>query len=203
MPTRILLTAFEPYDQWDQNSSWEALCEYLKRFGSAPGLTTRRYPVDLQKLESRLTADLERGFDAVLHMGQAPGIHQIHLEAIAINVAGMTHSVGDDFGPLVEGGPMAFRSRFPLGPWVSKLRSEGIMASVSYHAGTYLCNAAMYLSHHWHWERGLNVPVGFLHLPLTQEQVLSSGRSLPSLGTSETATAIGVLLNQLRQSEVA
>jgi hypothetical protein len=138
---RILLTAFEPYDQWSSNSSWETIVELLRVRGTIPNVITRRYPVSLTRFQERLEVDLARGFDSIIHLGQAPGISQIHLEAIAINVAGVTEAEGADFGDLVVGGPVGYRSKFPLGIWASYLRQSGIPARVSYHAGTYLCNA--------------------------------------------------------------
>lgn len=195
---RILLTAFEPYDHWEQNSSWEALSEWLRVNGVPAGVTTRRYPVDLNKMQERLAKDLLLGFDAILHLGQAPGIHSVHIEAIAINVAGMTQSEGDYFGPLIPDGPVAFRSAFPLNHWDNRLRSIGIPSSISYHAGTYLCNALMYLSHHWHMERKLSCPVGFLHFPLIDEQVLKDRRNLPSMKRDQLASVISTIINQIQ-----
>ncbi len=49
--------------------------ELLRVRGSIPGVITRRYPVELHALRERLHADLVRGFDAVLHLGQAPESH--------------------------------------------------------------------------------------------------------------------------------
>ena len=42
----VLITAFEPYDRWEANSSWLALVELTKDLPSEPRITTRRYPVD-------------------------------------------------------------------------------------------------------------------------------------------------------------
>jgi len=198
---RVLLTAFEPYDTWEQNSSWEALVTYLHDRGITPGVTTRRYPVDLPKLQTRLEKDLELGFDAILHLGQAPGISRVQLEAIALNVAGMTEAAGDFFGPLVADGPVAYRTQFPLDDWNINLRSAGIPCSVSFHAGTYLCNAVMYLSHRWHEIRRRTCSIGFVHLPLTPEQVLHSRRDFPSMPREQSAEAIGSILDLIHESE--
>jgi pyroglutamyl-peptidase len=184
---RILLTAFEPYDSWEQNSSWESLVAYLHTNGISPGVTTRRYPVDLASLTSRLEKDLEQGYDAVLHLGQAPGISRVQMEAIALNVAGMTDAPADFFGPLVVDGPVAYRTRFRLDHWNQELRTSGIPCSVSFHAGTYLCNAVMYLTHHWHELRNRSCSIGFIHIPLTPEQILHSRRDLPSMPREMTA----------------
>ena len=201
---RVLLTAFEPYDSWDLNSSWEALVTFLHHRGLPSGVITRRYPVDLVELQRRLEKDLATGFDAVLHLGQAPGISRVQLEAIAVNVAGMTEATGDFFGPLVPNAPVAYRTTFPLDQWNLELRSSGIPSSVSFHAGTYLCNAALFLTHHWHAVHRRACSIGFVHLPLTPEQVLRSRRDLPSMPREQSAEAIGRIVDliQIASSEV-
>lgn len=165
------------------------------------GVTTRRYPVDLIQLQSRLEKDLTLGFDAVLHLGQAPGISRVQMEAIAVNVAGMTEAAGDFFGPLVQNAPVAYRTKFPLDHWNLQLRSSGIPCSVSFHAGTYLCNAAMFLSHHWHEVHNRSCSIGFVHIPLTPEQVLHSRRDLPSMPREQSAEAIGRILDLILNRE--
>lgn len=195
---RILLTAFDPYDHWQQNSSWQSLVELLRIRGTIPGVVTRRYPVELTSLRERLHADLIRGFDAVVHLGQSPGISQLNLEAIALNVAGMTSAMGDDFGELIPGAPTAFRTRFPLGSWATLLRQSGIPANVSFHAGTYLCNALLFMTQHWNLVHQVDCPVAFVHLPLTNEQVLTSGRSMPSMPAELSAKGIGIILDRIR-----
>jgi len=197
---RLLLTAFEPYDDWEQNSSWDVMTEYLRTHGANSSLVTRRYPVDLLELKKRLDRDLATGFDAVLHLGQRPGASQISLEAIAINVAGMTTAPGEEYGPLLANGPVAYRTQYPLGSWLSMLHQSAIPSHISYHAGTYLCNAVMYLSHHWYAQhrRHAEEPlVGFLHLPLTTQQVLASGKSLASMPTSQMVEAVALVVSEI------
>ncbi len=195
---KILLTAFETYDSWESNSSWETLTELLKIRGIPEGITTRRYPVNLEKMRTRLYTDLEKGFDAVLHLGQRPGIGWLNIESIAINVAGVTTDPTDWFGPLVSGAPIAYQSSFPIRDWNKALRESGIPSSISYHAGTYLCNALMYLSHHWHAERGSQCAVGFIHLPLTTSQAVAAGREIASLPVTEQARAISIIVEHIR-----
>ncbi|XZE44651.1 pyroglutamyl-peptidase I [Pirellulaceae bacterium SH467] len=198
---RILLTAFEPYDSWDQNSSWEALICLLESRGAIEGVTTRRYPVDLPSLQERLFKDLSKGFDAVLHLGQSPGASRIQLEAIALNVAGMTESQGEFFGPITSAGPVAFRTDFPLDLWKRALLQNRIPCSISFHAGTYLCNAVMYLSHLWYSHHQLRCPVGFMHIPLTPEQVLRSSREFPSMPREQAAEAIGLVVDLINSHD--
>ncbi|MCA9129350.1 MAG: hypothetical protein KDB22_19830 [Planctomycetales bacterium] len=157
---RILLTAFEPYGDWSDNSSWLALVELLRNWPNHVELVTRRYPVDLATVRSRLNSDLQTDFDAVLHLGQAPGSPIIKLEAMALNVAGCLEQAGVELPYIVDSAPMAFRSRMPLATWNHTLAAAGIPSQISYHAGTYLCNAIMYLSHYYFYTRDLNTPVG-------------------------------------------
>src|SRR5690606_8026807 len=122
---RVLLTAFEPYDNWSENSSWLTLVELLKARPAAVELMTRRYPVDLASLQQRLEQDLQKKPDVALHLGQSPGAVAIKLEAIALNVAGCVDENGRQLPPLVEAGPLAFQSQMPLGKWAEKLRRAG------------------------------------------------------------------------------
>lgn len=99
---RVLLTAFEPYDEWTENSSWLTLVELLKARPVSVELLTRRYPVDLAALQQRLEGDLEKKPDVVLHLGQSPGAAAIKLEAIALNVAGCVDENGQELPALVD-----------------------------------------------------------------------------------------------------
>lgn len=194
---RVLLTAFEPYGDWDSNSSWLTLIELLKQRPSDVDLVTRRYPVDLEALQKRLNGDLDDGFDAILHTGQAPGATHIKLESIALNVAGCVENAGGHLPAIVPDAPLAFRSAMPLADWSSSLVNAGIPASISYHAGTFLCNATMYLSHLWCYRQGINRPIGFVHFPLTSEQSCKAGSRLASLPTSLQAEALRIMLRRL------
>jgi pyroglutamyl-peptidase len=198
---RVLLTAFEPYAEWPTNSSWLTLAELLRHRAPGAGLVTRRYPVDLARLEQALYKDLVQDFDAVVHLGQAPGTPLIRLEALAINAGGsMAESLGGT-ERLVPHAPEAYRTQMPLERWLQVLQQKSIPAQISYHAGTYLCNAVMFLSHHWMAQAGKSTPVGFIHLPLTTQQVVGSGRPLASLPVETLAMAVASLLDDLQSSQ--
>ncbi len=200
---RVLLTAFEPYAEWSTNSSWMTLVEMLKGRPSNSLLVTRRYPVDLERMQSSLYKDLSTGFDAVLHLGQAPGASLVKLEAMAINAGGAIRDGAAGIDRLVSDAPEAYRSRMPLDRWAQRLNKAGIPAQISYHAGTYLCNAVMYLSHHWVAQSEQQIPVGFIHLPLASEQVAGSGQSIASLPLATLANALSLVLDDLGEVALA
>ncbi len=195
---RVLLTAFEPYDRWEKNSSWEALIALLSERGASPNVITRRYPVDLAKLRTRIETDLSQGVDVVLHLGQAPGASELRFEAIGLNVAGVGALTNGEFPAIVRGAPIAYRTSLPIGDWVKELNSRSIPASVSYHAGTYLCNAAMFLSHYWFASREESPLVGFIHLPLLPEQAGVNGMGGPSMTIGQASKAIGHVLDRIQ-----
>ena len=196
MPT-VLVTAFEPYDHWSQNASWLALVELTRSLPSEPRLVTRRYPVDFQQARERLAKDLDGDFDFAIHLGQAPGSTRIRLEAIGLNVGGSSHDHPDTLAPLAHDGPLAYRSQLPLASWAQQLRSAGIPAQVSFHAGTYLCNALLYLSLHLAQRRGLRTQAAFLHLPLDTSQAIDERSETAALPATLSAEAIRIILADL------
>ena len=196
---RVLITAFGPYGPWEDNSSWKALVELTRDLPANPEVTTRLYPVDFETVYQRLQKDLRDTYDYALHLGQAPGATCIHLEAFALNVAA---SNGEKVHPVVENGPIAFQTSLPLGRWARQLRDAGLPARVSYHAGTLLCNATMYLTHYFNQQHARQTKSAFIHLPLAPSQVLASGataqrKELPSLPSEAAAKAIRIILGQL------
>jgi len=198
-PISVLLTAFEPYDRWSTNASWEALVALTRELPTSPRVVTRRYPVDFAKTRSKLADDLAANYDYAIHLGQAPGSASIHLEAVALNVAGEIAQSPDDFSAIVPGGPVAYRTALPLAAWAAKIRAAGIPAQVSYHAGTYLCNAILYLAQHFAVERGLKTQAAFVHLPLSPEQVLAERHDVASLPTAHAAEALRLIFGELNQ----
>ena len=129
---------------------------------------------------------------------KSPGLARVHLEAVGLNVGGTSQQLPEQFQPLVPDGPVAYQSDLPLADWAAKLRGAGIPAQVSYHAGTFLCNATLYLTHHFCQQRGWKTRATFLHLPLTTQQTVRERQDIACLPTSMTAEAIRLILEELR-----
>ena len=200
----VLITAFEPYDRWSENSSWLALVELTRELPTSPKIVTRRYPVDFEKARTRLADDMAANYDVSLHLGQAPGIARVHLEQFGVNVGGNSMAIPDQYQPLVADGPAAYRTSLPLASWASEIRERGIPCQVSFHAGTYLCNAMLYLSHYFAERKQLKTKSAFVHLPLAPQQVLGERQDVPSLSPSQCAEALRTILVAIeREGEVA
>lgn len=199
--TSVLITAFEPYDRWQANASWQTVIELTRERPEVPRITTRLYPVDFTAARQKLSEDLQANYDYALHLGQAPGSAHVRLESVGLNIGGNSHQLPEDFQPLAADGPVAYQSSLPLGRWAGLMRRAGIPAHVSYHAGTYLCNATLYLSHYFIQQRGLKTQACFVHLPLTTSQAIEERGDVASLPVSMAAAAIRLILADLAAEE--
>ena len=103
----------------------------------------------------------------------------------------------DDYQPLAPDGPAAYRSDLPLAEWAALLRAAGIPAQVSHHAGTYLCNATLYLSHYLAETQGLKTRATFIHVPLDISQTVHRRDDLPSLSCALSAAAVRLILEAI------
>ncbi len=195
--TRVLITAFEPYDRWKTNASWLALVQLTHQLPANPKIVTRLYPVDFAAVRQRLADDLQANYDYVIHLGQAPGTTRIHLESIALNIGGGSSQPADQFRPLVDDGPVAYRTALPLADWHHKLCRAGIPTQISYHAGTYLCNATLYLTHYFSERLGLKTKSAFVHVPLDLSQVIYEPQPHAALPSSVSAQALQLVLEEL------
>jgi pyroglutamyl-peptidase len=189
---RILLTGFEPFGGRARNSS----AEVVERLAGAPptgvDLATAILPVTF----AGAWPALERAVrthepDAVVLLGQAAGRATVDVERVAINVAHTTaaDNAGDapEDRPLVAGGPDGRFATLPVRAIAEALHAEGIPAAVSNTAGTHVCNALLYLA-----LQHLDVPVGFVHLPLLPAQALDGAHPTMALPTSAAAVAVAL-----------
>jgi pyroglutamyl-peptidase len=62
--------------------------------------------------------------------------------------------------PIERGSPDLLPGRWPATRWVKLLRRRGIPVTLSFHAGTFLCNHVYYRA-----LREFDGPCGFVHLP--------------------------------------
>jgi pyroglutamyl-peptidase len=190
--TRVLITAFEPYDRWKENASWLALVDLTRWYEGPVELTTRRYPVDLSQMSQQLRKDIQLDYDIAIHVGQSPGSTLVKLESVGLNVR-------TDGSPLIEDAVEAYRSPLKLAKATETLIAAGIPCELSHHAGTYLCNAALYLSQHYAKSFGMKTESMFVHLPLTPAQAAAEPASrLPSMSTAMASAAIALLIDQIQ-----
>src|SRR5690625_7620514 len=96
------------------------------------------------------------------------------LERVAINVNDAR--IADNEGnqpidtPVVEDGPVGYWSTLPIKAIVEALRNQGIPASVSQTAGTFVCNHISYGLMHQIKQMDRDVRGGLIHIPFLRER---------------------------------
>lgn len=170
----VLLTGFEPFNGATINPAWEAVRALSGWEGDGFHVVTRQLPC-VFGLSTRLLLDTieECRPDIVIAVGQAGGRPDITVERVAINVDDAPIPDNDGWEPhdatIVSAGPAAYFSTLPVKAIVHAIRAQGIAASVSQTAGTFVCNHVFYgLMHFTH---ALPLHAGFIHVPFLPEQV--------------------------------
>jgi pyroglutamyl-peptidase len=116
-------------------------------------------------------------------------------------VGGESNGSPETYQPLVRDGPVAYQSQLPLGSWANMLCSAGIPATVSYHAGTFLCNATLYLTHYLAERKQLRTRSTFVHLPLDTIQTAREKKEIPALPATLCAKALQMIVAELVKYE--
>jgi len=182
----ILVTGFEPFGGEPINPSAEVVRALHGRVIAGAPVIGLVLPCVFGASIEALRAALDRHRPMlVLALGQAAGRDGFTLERIAINLDDAR--IADNASaqpidqPVIAGGPAAHFTTLPIKAMVMALRDAGHTASVSYSAGTFVCNHVFYGLQHA-LKRRRSVRSGFMHLPCLPEQVAATGRAdTPSL----------------------
>ncbi|CAH0346435.1 Pyrrolidone-carboxylate peptidase [Bacillus sp. CECT 9360] len=164
----------------------------MKLDGKAVGdytIVSRRIPTVFDESIAVLQECLEEiNPELVISVGQAGGRPDITVERVAINVndariADNKHQQPIDT-PVMEDGPAAYWSTLPIKAIVKNMRENGVPASVSQTAGTFVCNHIFYGLMHLLEKGRHNVRGGFIHIPFLPEQAAAHpGQPSMSLDT--------------------
>ena len=161
-----IVAAFEPFDGRAINRSQQVL-QKLQADPALAGVETVLLPVDFLRLPASVSALTARRPRALLLMGEAAR-DKVCIEQIALNIA--DSDTADNAGRvlhaerLVPDGVLALHANWDARTLAERLNAAGIPAAASFHAGTYACNASLYLS--LHELAGTDTRVGFLHVPI-------------------------------------
>ncbi|ADI26779.1 pyroglutamyl-peptidase I [Geobacillus sp. C56-T3] len=172
---KVLVTGFDPFGGETVNPSLEAVKQ-------AAGWKNDRYIVEVREIPTVFGQSLEILHDAmkqvdpdiVICVGQAGGRADISVERVAVNINDAR--IPDNEGhqpidePVVPGGPVGYWSTLPVKAIVHELRRHGIPASVSYTAGTFVCNHVFYGLMHYIAQVKMPIRAGFIHIPYLSEQ---------------------------------
>lgn len=194
---RVLITGFEPFGGEITNPAYEAvkgLPDQISDIQIIKSEIPTAFQVSIQKIEALIKTHLP---DVVICVGQAGGRSNITIERVGINVddAGIPDNLGKQ--PIDEAiyldGPAAYFSTLPIKAIVKALRENGIPASVSNSAGTYVCNHIMYGLLHVLKTEYPGVRGGFIHVPYCESQVVDKP-NVPSMNLFSITKALKIAI---------
>ncbi len=165
---RLLLTGYGAFHTHDENPS-ERLCLAMEqREVEGFEVHTSVLPVVFAQIPDIL-ADLDlQSFDVILFTGLAASREEITPEKVALNWlysperADNSGQTIDEGRPLIPELPLAQMSTFPVEELTEHLLGDGLLAKMSFSAGTYVCNSTFF--HGLCYSLGRN-QCAFMHIP--------------------------------------
>lgn len=168
---KVLVTGFQPFGKETMNPSFEAVRMLPDEIAGAQ-IVKEEIPVVFRKGGQAVHEAVRReNPDIVILVGQAGGRAAMTVERVAINCEDCPSGFPDNDGnapqdeKIYADGPDAYFATIPIKAMVKKMMDNGVPASVSNTAGTYVCNDLMYhllyqLAHEFPNTHG-----GFIHVP--------------------------------------
>lgn len=171
---KLLLTAFDPFAGNKINPAFEAVKLVKDNINNIDIVKLLVPTVFNKSIETVKSAIKTYKPEVVLCIGQAGGRGDITCERVAINIDDAR--IPDNEGnqpidmPIFKDGKNAYFSNLPIKAMVKYIHNEGLPASISNSAGTYVCNHLMYgvlyiLANEYPSARG-----GFMHVPYIPSQ---------------------------------
>ena len=178
---RLLITGFDPFGGESVNPSYEAvkgLPDIIGEYSLTKACIPTKFGAATEKV-IELAEKIQP--HAIICVGQAGGRGGITPEVIGINLRDA--SIPDNGGDMpkdekcVSDGQNAFFSTLPVKAMVNAIKEKGIPASLSYTAGTFVCNDLLYtLLHRF---EGTDIKIGFIHVPFLPSQAKEGVASMP------------------------
>ncbi|WML43958.1 pyroglutamyl-peptidase I [Neobacillus sp. PS3-40] len=174
---KILVTGFDPFGGEPINPALEAVNLLSGKEISGYEVVTREIPTVFGKAIDSLTGAIDEINPAiVICVGQAGGRSTITPERIAINVDDASITDNENNQPIdeeiVQEGPAAYFSKLPIKAMVKKMNENGIPASISNSAGTFVCNHIFYGLMNYLDTSKKDIRGGFIHIPFLPEQIV-------------------------------
>ena len=145
---KILITGFDPFGGEPVNPAFEAV-KLMKDEIAGAQIVKLEIPTvfgdSIEKVHAAMVAEKP---DVVMSVGQAGGRFGVTPERVAINLSDAR--IPDNKGnqpldaPIFEDGETGYLTTLPVKAMVEKIKEKGLPASVSYTAGSYVCNHVMY-----------------------------------------------------------
>lgn len=197
---KILVTGFDPFGGEKVNPALEAVKLLPSEIHGAE-VRWAEIPTVFHKSSEVLESEIKRYQpDVVLCIGQAGGRASLTPERVAINQDDAR--IPDNEGnqpidtPIRTDGAAAYFSQLPIKAMVQAIKEEGLPATVSNTAGTFVCNHLMYQALYLADKKFPNMRAGFMHIPYMTEQVVNKPNTA-SMGLRDIVRGIEVAIGAI------
>lgn len=193
---KILVTGFTPFGGEKINPAYEAVKRLPAKINGVQVITAELPTVFGSAAEVLEELMGMHNPAAVICVGQAGGRAAISLERVAVNLRDAR--IPDNEGnsprdePIKADAENAYFSNLPNRAIVNALREHGIPATLSYTAGTYVCNDVLYHLLYWIEKKYPQVLGGFIHVPYDPAQAAAKPSHPPSMSIATTAEALNL-----------
>jgi pyroglutamyl-peptidase I len=190
---KILVTGFDPFGGEPINPAIESVKKLPDNIAGAEIIKLEIPTVRGKSLEKIEKAIQEHNPDIILSVGQAGGRFDITVERVGINMDDFR--IPDNEGNQVidesvfSDGDNAYFVKLPVKAMVQNIQKNKIPASVSYTAGTFVCNHVLYGVLYLVEKKYKGKKSGFIHIPFLPEQVVDK-RNMPSMELNTIVTGL-------------
>ena len=181
---KILVTGFDPFGGEPINPAIESVKRLPDNIEGAEIIKLEIPTVRKKSLEKIEEAINEHNPDIILSIGQAGGRFDISIERVGINLDDFR--IPDNEGnqiidePIFPDGENSYFVKLPVKAMVQNIQKNNIPASVSYTAGTFVCNHVLYGVLYLIEKKYKGKKSGFIHIPFLPQQVVDK-RNMPSM----------------------
>ena len=181
---KILVTGFDPFGGEPINPAIESVKRLPDNIVGAEIIKLEIPTVRKKSLEKIEKAINEHNPDVILSIGQAGGRFDISIERVGINLDDFR--IPDNEGnqiidePIFPDGENSYFVKLPVKAMVQNVQKNNIPASVSYTAGTFVCNHVLYGVLYLIEKKYEGKKSGFIHIPFLPQQVVDK-RNMPSM----------------------
>ena len=181
---KILVTGFDPFGGEPINPAIESVKRLPDNIEGEEIIKLEIPTVRKKSLEKIEKAINEHNPDVILSIGQAGGRFDISIERIGINLDDFR--IPDNEGnqiidePIFPDGENSYFVKLPVKAMVQNVQKNNIPASVSYTAGTFVCNHVLYGVLYLIEKKYKGKKSGFIHIPFLPQQVVDK-RNTPSM----------------------
>ena len=178
---KVLITGFDPFGGESINPALEAVKMIPENIEGAQVIKLEIPTVfrkSLEKIEKKIE---EINPDVVISIGVAINMDDARIED---NEGNQPIDIS-----IYEDGESAYFSNLPIKAMVKEMVDNGIPASVSNTAGTFVCNHVMYGVLYLVNKKYKNIRAGFIHVPYIPAQVVNKPNT-PSMSINDIAKGL-------------